>query len=418
MKLVAETDPSPVLTGEILHAMGKSLLEDPNPQIQIKAAEILAVWGRQQPELALEYLLQAWQALSNVPVRLAVADAIQSLMDPKTEPQFPTRFHQEEPLRSPSSTDILLVTVTTVETEAVLRAAQTLTGTEAQPTHKNNLTYYRLGQLGGVNTWLVRSGMGSSSPSGSILTIAEAIRERSPQAVIMVGIAFGMDPGKQPIGQILISQQIHNYEPQKVGQDTVIPRGDKSQATPRLLDRFRDGEIVWNRSPIKFGLILSGESLVNNIDYRKQLQAQEPEAIGGEMEGAGLYAAATLAKTDWILVKAVCDYADGHKDQNKEENQEVAAKNAAEFALFVINRGGFIDTQASNPAVSVRELLNQLNSLLPEQLNYLMSVLGIPPSLEPSNTLSHAERVNQVIRLAQSSTGCGLAKLSEELRNY
>lgn len=414
---MAEPERIPAHTGEILHAMGRSLLEDLNPQIQIKAAETLAIWGQQQADVALAYLIRAWKTLPNDTVRLAVANAIQSLVDPQTQPSSLSRFSQEETLAStiPSSADILLVTVTKKETQAVLQAAEAITQTPAQPTYKGNLTYYHLGQLGGANTYLVRSEMGSSGLSGSILTISEAIRDLSPQAVIMVGIAFGMDHEKQPIGQVLVSLQIHNYEPQKVGEDTLIPRGDKPPASPRLLNRFRDGEIAWNRSPVKFGLILSGEKLVDNITFRTQLQAQEPEAIGGEMEGAGLYAAALRTKTDWILVKAVCDYADGKKAQNKEENQEVAAKNAAGFVVFVINRGGFVDSRSPSQDVDRRELLEQLNQLLPAQLDQLMILIGIPSSLQPSNRLSPADRVNEVIRWAKSGSGCGLPKLKEAL---
>ena len=64
-----------------------------------------------------------------------------------------------------------------------------------------------------------------------------------------------------------------------------------------------------------------------------------PEAIGGEMEGAGVYAAA--GKTDWILVKAICDWADGTKHVDKEARQKAAATNAAELVVEAIGQGGF-----------------------------------------------------------------------------
>jgi nucleoside phosphorylase len=75
---------------------------------------------------------------------------------------------------------------------------------------------------------------------------------------------------------------------------------------------------------------------VDNVDYRDDLRALEPEAIGGEMEGAGLYVACHEAKTDWILIKAICDWADGNKGHDKEARQALAAKNAAGFAMFVL----------------------------------------------------------------------------------
>ena len=68
---------------------------------------------------------------------------------------------------------------------------------------------------------------------------------------------------------------------------------------------------------MRFGDGLSGEKLVDNLDFRDQLLNLEPEAIGGEMEGAGLYVACQDKKVDWILVKAVCDWADGQKGKRQ-----------------------------------------------------------------------------------------------------
>jgi nucleoside phosphorylase len=90
---------------------------------------------------------------------------------------------------------------------------------------------------------------------------------------------------------------------------------------------------------------------VDNVDYRDQLRMLEPEAIGGEMEGVGLYTAAQNAKVDWILVKAICDWADGNKSgektvvsrdgdskkiSTKDRDQKIAARNAAEFTIHVL----------------------------------------------------------------------------------
>ncbi len=59
------------------------------------------------------------------------------------------------------------------------------------------------------------------------------------------------------------------------------------------------------------------------------------------MEGMGLYDAASEKHVDWILIKAICDWADGNKGRNKDENQQLAAENAARFVLHVIGQGEF-----------------------------------------------------------------------------
>ena len=51
------------------------------------------------------------------------------------------------------------------------------------------------------------------------------------------------------------------------------------------------------------------------------------------MEGTGLYVASADHKVDWIVIKAICDWADGNKTINKTQRQKKAAKNAAEFLV-------------------------------------------------------------------------------------
>jgi nucleoside phosphorylase len=80
-------------------------------------------------------------------------------------------------------------------------------------------------------------------------------------------------------------------------------------------------------------VILTGGRLIDEIDYRNQLLAFEREAVGGDMEGAGLYVSSHEHKVDWIVIKAICDWADGNKSKNKTTRQKKAAKNAAQFVI-------------------------------------------------------------------------------------
>jgi nucleoside phosphorylase len=242
---------------------------------------------------------------------------------------------------------ILLVTVTKTEAQAVLEFFPKASGASWQRRTIGDKTYYTLGQVGGAEVYMVQSEMGTSTPGGALITIHKAIEALKPVAIIMLGIAFGARPDKQQLGDILISKQIMAYEPGKV-KGKYIPRGDRVTCSTALLDRFRSGEMDWRGAPVHFGLILSGDKLVNDQAFRTQLLKHEPEAVGGEMEGAGLYAAASDAKVDWILVKAICDWADGNKD---DKAQPLAAGNAAKFVLHVLKLGGWesIERQGSTP---------------------------------------------------------------------
>ena len=238
---------------------------------------------------------------------------------------------------SPGS--ILIVTVTKVEAQAVRQVFCRAFDKDWTRKHVGNKTYYDLGAHGNVQVFMVQSEMGTATPGGALLTVRQAIDDLKPQAVIMCGIAFGARPDKQHLGDILIAKQLWCYEPQKVdNRKGQTSRGDRPTASARLLDRFRSADLEWKGAKTHFGLVLSGEKLVNDPKFRDRLLKNEPEAIGGEMEGAGLYAVAHETKVDWILVKAICDWADGKKADNA---QRSAAENAASFVLHVLQRGGW-----------------------------------------------------------------------------
>jgi len=201
---------------------------------------------------------------------------------------------------------ILLVTVTKIEAQTVLHVLSQASGSPWQRHPIGNKTYYALGQVGGADIFMVQSEMGAATPGGALVTVRQAIDDLHPNAVIMVGIAFGLRPDSQQMGDILVARQLMSYEPGKQ-KGKFIPRGDRVTVSTALLDKFRSGDLDWAGAAVHFGLLVSGEKLVNDPAFRNHLLKLEPEAIGGEMEGSGLYVAAGEAKVDWILVKAICD---------------------------------------------------------------------------------------------------------------
>ena len=112
----------------------------------------------------------------------------------------------------------------------------------------------------------------------SLLTVQKGISKLAPTAVIMVGIAFGINAARESIGDVLVSQRLLLYELQRVsteeGELKLIPRGDRRPAFPQLFDRFQSADLYWDDSisKVHFGLILSGENMVDNIDFRQQLR--------------------------------------------------------------------------------------------------------------------------------------------------
>ena len=87
-----------------------------------------------------------------------------------------------------------------------------------------------------------------------------------------------------------------------------------------------------SKSKVHFGFFLTGEKLIDNAEFKASLLSRYPEAIGGDMEAAGIYAAA--GKIDWIVVKAICDWADGKKG---ESHQALAAAASVSLVEYVLN---------------------------------------------------------------------------------
>ncbi|AIF52882.1 hypothetical protein [Pelosinus sp. UFO1] len=235
---------------------------------------------------------------------------------------------------------LLLVTATEIETKTLRTYLNPLQGHDAILEGTIDDITYRLGKFGEYNAVHFQCAMGTVGRDSSLLSTYIAIKFWEPTIVLMVGIAFGGNPHKMQLGDVLVSEMISPYEPARVGE-TIIPRGPSSLAGSILLNHFRN-MIDWEYpissaklSEKRIGEILSGEKLVDNLDFKNQLLTLFPNAIGGEMEGAGIYAAATRAKvSEWILVKGICDWGDGTKTK---EYQPLAADAALSLCHAVFS---------------------------------------------------------------------------------
>lgn len=239
---------------------------------------------------------------------------------------------------------VVLLTVNDHETDALL---DEFLGIGEIPVHvtRGGLTYADLGVHGGCQIVHTVCEMGAGGVGASQQRTSEAIEHWHPAAIIAVGIAFGLDETKQAIGDVLVATQIQDYELARVNENgTVTPRGDKPSTTDSLRNRFRQTDNVEKRRgnwpKVRFGLVLSGQKLVDSIDYRASLKALYTEAVGGEMEAVGVYGSAHVAKTDWIVVKAICDWGYNKNHPGKDAWQRTAAKNAARVVKAAIDAGG------------------------------------------------------------------------------
>lgn len=185
---------------------------------------------------------------------------------------------------------------------------------------------------------------GSMKSYASTLTIQEAYDVINPVCVVMLGIAYGIDKRNQSIGDVLISCDIQPYH--SVRRSTSIDGKLNSKdrnitMTPgqSMLNQVMNLQYNSSRYKVFSGTILTGEELIDNEKYRDSLikefkNGENRNIIGGEMEAAGLTSVLhKVNNKNWIVIKAICDFADGNKDDNKMQNQIHAANNAVDFCF-------------------------------------------------------------------------------------
>ena len=236
---------------------------------------------------------------------------------------------------------LLILVATTVERDAVLAAVWALD--PEQPVGRSFVgahTVFSLGVISDTELLLAQSEMGTESVGGMTLTAVGLVDNLAPDYLVCLGIAYGLRPDQQGVGDVLVSTQLKLWDPKKVmdssAGEIIIWRGDKVLASVLLLDRCRSATVDWHDCTVHFGLLLTANTLVNATRLVDMLRASEPDGVGGEMEGAGVYIVGAARKVDWIVIKGISDWGI-HKEDG---GQELAARNAAAFLLHVVRCGG------------------------------------------------------------------------------
>lgn len=224
--------------------------------------------------------------------------------------------------------EIALVVATPIELETALKFLNEYEDDVGiYKIQEDAFTFY-CGLFGAYSSVLVKANtMATMQLGASLQTTTSVIEKFQPKAVIMGGIAFGKDPEKQKFGDLLLSDSIITYNPSRLNKSgSTDYRGSKPNTNQTIFNRFsqiRNFSFKYKDEAkevsVHTGPILTGEVLVDNKEFRDELFTAFPDAIGGEMEGTGVYAACHAKNIPWIVVKAICDWADGYKDKTQQE---------------------------------------------------------------------------------------------------
>ncbi|MFI5911388.1 hypothetical protein [Dactylosporangium sp. NPDC051541] len=244
--------------------------------------------------------------------------------------------------RMASGPTVAIVVVNETECGAVEEAfAARAPGLIPKPGKAGAKAVTLLGTHGGARIVLAQSEQGTVGAGSMPWTVDNLIKHLDPAFLVLTGVCYGLnahdlDGGDQRLGDVVVATQLCAVDHRKLttrpdGSQYEINRGPRTEATSNLLSHART--LGRHRIPkVHFGHMLSLNTLVNSREERARLQALNEEAVAGEMEAAGLYAAAEQAKCDWILVKGISDWG----IQKTDDHQSRAARHAADFVADLI----------------------------------------------------------------------------------
>jgi nucleoside phosphorylase len=260
--------------------------------------------------------------------------------------------------QQPPTVDFVIITVLEEERDAVLNKLpeyQQLT-----PSDMDIRIYYSSVlpisfPNGSTSTYhvIVMPLLGMGRMQATIAT-ADAIRRWQPRYVILVGIAGGVAAKEVKLGDILVSDQIVDYELQKLTPQGPQVRWEVHRADPRLLGaacNFSGGSwqaLITTSRPGKgtparhIGPIASGDKVIAFDKILAHYREKWPALIGVEMEAAGVATASFQAaqQPGFFMVRGVSDLADEKKGLAFVKRwRSYACDVAASYAIALLKSG-------------------------------------------------------------------------------
>lgn len=254
---------------------------------------------------------------------------------------------------------ILLVTANDFEQYAALSLLEPMEGRAVLYRFQHNYTgplakvaTYTFGKFGTFNAAVQRMTTQGPASAQDVITIASDCFGHNLNAIFSVGVACGVKK-KNEMLDVLVSKRVTFYTiarhgTTKQGKQEIISREIANLPTSDFLLQNFTNPPEWPTSNSKtaarlttkkpkkhVGLLLSGDYLVDNEEFKDELlNTFAKEAIGIEMEGAGLYHDYRSHNYEILIVKAVCDFGDGKKNK---DYQPTAALLAAECLHHYLN---------------------------------------------------------------------------------
>lgn len=169
-----------------------------------------------------------------------------------------------------------------------------------------NFTFYQ-GTINDAEVIVLLSGIGKVSAAVGATLLIEHYQ---PDFVINTGTAGGL--GTAEIHNIVLAQEVAYHDVNltgfgyKLGQQAQMPATFK--ADPKLLEIAKK-ICEKHQQKVLCGLIVSGDSFINDPTHLQQISTNFPTALAVEMEAAAISQVCHLFKTPFIILRAISDKA-------------------------------------------------------------------------------------------------------------
>lgn len=184
---------------------------------------------------------------------------------------------------------------------------------------------------------LIRCQEGANTPSGSTITVKNAVTILQPKAVFAVGYCSGLQRCTTRLGDVVVCSKLTQYASQNV-QNSESTGPARVPVSRDMLQLIKDAAAGWNPpllDPTSREIevhcdaeYLSGPEHVCSKQRCDELTRLYPNAKAIEMEAEGVYVAAYDLKMEWVVVKGISGYANG-TEGNREEWRTFASVMAA-----------------------------------------------------------------------------------------
>lgn len=230
---------------------------------------------------------------------------------------------------------------------------------------------------------------------------SNAIHRWNPRYVLLVGIAGGVASRDVHLGDVLLPDQVVDYELKKQVDSGTQTRYEVYRTDPRLLSASRSirGEtwlplITENRPKSglprhHYGPIATGDSVIASTAKLQNIVISWPKLLGVEMEAGGVALATFQApsKPGFFMIRGVSDLADSAKGSLAVEKwRKYASDVAAAYCLGFLSSGPVSVAEQPTPQsglVVPGSIASKNNVVNSSSIRYGPKVSQLPDILTP-----------------------------------